>query len=95
MLIRCLGHQDPFIHIHDLISKLSDELTAIVFHGANNAVAYLGSVLLPSIGPKPFDVVFCDNLAGAPHPKVTNAVRLCDFNRRPLRSNLPHVNSDE
>jgi hypothetical protein len=78
-LIFCCGHADPQQYIAELISRIGP--VAVVFHGANNAVPYLGTgVVQQGLGGAPwrkFQVVFSDNLAGGRQPGISNAIRLC------------------
>lgn len=78
-LLFCCGHADPQEYILELIRRINP--VAVVFHGANNSVPFMGAeVVRRSIAEDPsptFEVVFSDNLAGSFQPGVSNAIRLC------------------
>ncbi len=85
LLLHCCGWSDPLAHLADLLGKLGNAVTHLVFHGANNAVPLLGTAFvrqypellerrdqsIPSV-----QVILCDNLA-RPSLPVANAVGLC------------------
>jgi len=92
LLIGCHGFREPFAHIEDICQKLGAKLQGLVFHGANNAVPYMGADFLRTRMANEWkaerpDIVFCDNLAGSMNQRVTNAVRLCG--RYVCRSDMP------
>ncbi|MCW1913001.1 hypothetical protein OJ996_05430 [Luteolibacter sp. GHJ8] len=84
-LVSCCGYSDPHQYILDLIALIKP--AAVVFHGANNAVPYMGAEVvrrsLAANHSSGFEVVFSDNLAGSYQPGVWNAIWLCylDANR--------------
>lgn len=93
-IIHCCGHAHPQQYISELVS--TSRPTVVVFHGANNAVPYMGSCVIRSIAGKSgytdFDVVFSDNLAGSFQPAISNALLLC---RCTGRAALPYTDYDE
>jgi hypothetical protein len=73
-LIHCCGHANPEVYIENLIGKIRPH--TVVFHGANNAVPYLGGCVIRKIpAPIDFEVIFSDNLAPSGR-LVSNAVKL-------------------
>lgn len=84
-LIFCCGHADSKDYILELIRQIDP--VAVIFHGANNAVPYLGTGVvqqsLAGASRPAFDVIFSDNLAGSRKSGVSNTIRLCclDANR--------------
>jgi hypothetical protein len=90
LLIHCDGFADPVGVLIDLIERLcrggdDTDRIFVFFHGANNAVPYLGAELYRRIQREPDliesgvikvkEFIFADNLA-RPRP-IWNAVRLC------------------
>lgn len=96
-LIKCIGHEDPCEHVAELISSLEETapLTAVVFHGANNSVPFLGDALLRSVKSRAFNAIFCDNLAGSVGNNICNAISLCSHQSAQQRNGLPQCNYDE
>jgi len=92
LLIGCHGYRDPYAHIKDICQRLGGALVGLVFHGANNAVPYMGAEFLRAHGAAKStaeqpDIIFCDNLAGSPNQTIKNAVRLCGRGMR--RGDVP------
>ena len=91
LLIGCHGFCDPFAHIEAICDALGAKLQGVVFHGANNAVPYMGADFLRTRMASKWkaerpDITFCDNLGGSIRGMV-NAVRLCG--QRLGRSDVP------
>lgn len=91
-LIHCCGHQSPTDYIQDLIDRIAP--VTVVFHGANNAVPYLGGcVYREALEPFDLDTIFCDNLA---HGRgMSNSIKLKHGVSRTARQSLPYSAHDE
>jgi len=93
-LIHCCGHVSPEEYIMDLVSRIQPHI--VVFHGANNAVPYIGGCLirryLQSNVTTDFEVIFSDNLAPGIAPGISNAIKLGCCNPRNC---LPSTDFDE
>jgi len=91
LLIGCHGFCDPFTHIEAICEAIGAKLQGVVFHGANNAVPYMGADFLRTRMAKKWkaerpDIIFCDNLGGSIRG-IVNAVRLCG--QRQCRPGVP------
>ena len=68
IFLDCVGYKYPYAHLNFLIQAFGNDLEYIIFHGANNAVPYLGADFLRRHSSRPISnpptrVIFCDNLA--------------------------------
>ncbi len=76
-LLFCCGHSDPEQYILELMRAVLP--SAVVFHGANNVVPYMGTSVvrrhLAGSYPLHFETIFSDNLAGSYQPGISNAIR--------------------
>jgi hypothetical protein len=80
IFLDCVGYKNPFSHLDYLFQALDGSLAYLIFHGANNAVPYLGIDFARrhctnTTIPAPPKIVFCDNLAPVPnHHPLNNLV---------------------
>jgi hypothetical protein len=72
LLMRFCGYEDPIKIISDLINEVEPEF--LVFHGANNCVPSLGTIVNRVSKWKQRVTIFCDNLSY--HAKWSNSVVL-------------------
>jgi hypothetical protein len=91
ILLECVGYEDPVDHVSGLIDRVKPD--AVIFHGANNIVPYLGIKVskTPSSLGSDSSFILCDNLA-PPGTKISNALVLC---RKSQRTTLYQTNFDE
>lgn len=78
LLVYCLGYSGVFKPLDELLKKIKSaggKIKWVVFHGANNAVAALGTAFCQTLHPvnRP-EILFCDNLAWK---VASNSVALC------------------
>lgn len=77
-LIHCCGHPSPTEYLKKLLSKVLPNI--VIFHGANNAVPYLGECVireyLQNNEVTEFEVIFSDNLVPGFRPTISNGIKL-------------------